>query len=61
MQVDKDSSAPESFDFATLRQNNPILVKMTKIDDFGGPAHLAWTPPKFCIMIKMARAVKKLG
>ena len=31
---------------------------MAKIDDFGGPAHLAWTPLKPGITIKVAEIVK---
>ena len=34
---------------------------MTKIDDFEGPDHLAWTPPKSGITIKMAKTVTNLG
>ena len=28
---------------------------MAKIDDFGGPAHLAWTPPKIENLIKTSQ------
>ena len=34
---------------------------MAKIDDFGGPDHLAWTPLKSGITIKMSEMVIKFG
>ena len=34
---------------------------MTKIDDFGGPAYLAWTRPKFGNTMKMTKIVKNLS
>ena len=34
---------------------------MAKIDDFRGPAHLAWTHLKFGNTMKMAKTVRNLG
>ena len=34
---------------------------MAEIDDFGGPAHLAWTRPKFGNNMKMTKIIKKSG
>ena len=34
---------------------------MAEINDFGGPAHLAWTRPKFGNNMKMTKIIKKSG
>ena len=61
MHVDKDRRALGIFDFAKLCLNNPDSVKMAKIDNFGGAAHLARTRPKYGNTIKMAGKVKNFG
>ena len=33
-------------------------MKIGKIDDFGGPAHLAWTPPKIEKLTKPAKTIE---
>ena len=34
---------------------------MTKIDDFGGPVQLAWTPPKSGTALKFLKTLKNLS
>ena len=37
-----------------------VLVKMAKIDEFGGPAHLAWTPLEIKNLTKTAKNIEIL-